>query len=101
MSIEDDVAQLRTHVQQLTQHQATELQNLRDEFEAFKAALPEGAPGRAGKDVDAADVIARIRTDPQLRELLRGPRGLPGLDGKNGAPGHDGKDIIREVRISG
>lgn len=48
-----------------------------------------------------ADLAALIRADPQLRELLRGPRGLAGLDGKPGPPGDSAATVIREVKISG
>jgi len=46
-------------------------------------------------------VVDQIRKDPQLRELLRGPRGIPGLDGDKGPPGDAGQTVLREVRISG
>ena len=48
-----------------------------------------------------AAVVAQIRSDPQLRELLRGPRGLAGDPGKPGPPGDAGATVIRETRISG
>lgn len=48
-----------------------------------------------------ARLVAEIRADPGLRELLRGPRGLPGLDGEKGPPGDAGSTVIREQRIVG
>jgi len=36
-------------------------------------------------------VIQHLRSDPQLIDLLRGPRGLPGKDGVGGPPGQQGR----------
>lgn len=48
-----------------------------------------------------ASLVAEIRGDPRLRELLRGPQGIPGLDGEPGPPGDAGSTVIRERIISG
>jgi multidrug efflux pump subunit AcrA (membrane-fusion protein) len=46
-------------------------------------------------------LVQRIRAEPALRELLRGPQGRPGEDGKPGPAGDAGATVIREVKISG
>lgn len=110
MSVQDDleelrgqVHQLQTYVGQLHQQHATEVRNLRDEWENYRQVVESGLgrPGPPGRDIDTEAVIARIKTDPQLRELLRGPRGLPGTDGKPGPQGDAGATVIREQRVVG
>lgn len=78
------------------------------------ARLSERPPAQVGQLLDElvarpavdrqaiiAGLVDQIRRDPQLRELLRGPRGMPGVDGGPGPKGDSGATVIREVKISG
>jgi chromosome segregation ATPase len=92
--VRDLEAALQECRQRLADQQA-ELEELRQQIGAFRAQVA-GLQQR-----DAAAVVERIKTDPALRELLRGPRGLAGTDGKPGPAGDNGATVIREVKIHG
>jgi hypothetical protein len=115
LSPDDLERMVRAIIERLLEAEA-QLQELQRQVHAWEIwandpALPlPAATGRLGELERALEadnrqlverVIERIRTDPALREQLRGPRGIPGLDGDPGPPGDAGSTVIREVRISG
>lgn len=102
--IEDRVRALENRLERLDVYE----QALQDAIDRAVAAVGERAAELesrvstiADRSAIVAELAALIRSDPHLRELLRGPRGIPGLDGNPGPPGDAGATVIRERTISG
>lgn len=53
----------------------------------YDEKLPMGGLGWGQCACNATNIMDLIEKDNQLRELLRGPPGLPGKEGKSGIPG--------------